>query len=190
MYELTVEATFAAAHNLREYQGECERLHGHNWRVEVCVAAEGLDRLGMVMDFRDLKAALDGVLQELDHTYLNDVPPFDKSNPTTENLCRHIAARLAAGLPCNVSVRRVSCWESDKCGASYMPGCRAVDSGPDRQRKSGVSVPGDAEEVICEECKKVRATVHLTEVVAGRTVLQHYCADCYARKRPTWSPTD
>jgi len=122
MYELTVEATFAAAHNLREYEGECERLHGHNWRVVVIVAAEEVDRLGMVMDFRELKRALDAALQGLDHTYLNDVPPFDKLNPTTENICRHIAGRLAAELPCNVSVRRVSCWESEKCGASYLPG--------------------------------------------------------------------
>ena len=131
MYELTVEATFAAAHNLREYQGECEHLHGHNWRVEVCVAADELGRLGMLMDFRDLKAALSGVLQDLDHTYLNDVPPFDELNPTTENLCRHIAGRLAEKLPCNVSIRRVSCWESDNCGASYIPGRRAADPGPD-----------------------------------------------------------
>jgi len=120
-YELTIEADFAAAHNLREYQGECENLHGHNWRVAVVVAADALDRLGMVMDFRELKGALGGVLQDLDHKYLNDVPPFDTLNPTTENLCRTIAGRLAEKLPCNVSIRRVSCWESEKCGASYIP---------------------------------------------------------------------
>ncbi len=78
MYELTIEAHFAAAHNLREYQGECENLHGHNWRVEVVVGAGELDRLGMVMDFRDLKGALGGVLRQLDHKYINDVPPFDR----------------------------------------------------------------------------------------------------------------
>jgi 6-pyruvoyltetrahydropterin/6-carboxytetrahydropterin synthase len=121
MYELTVEATFAAAHNLREYEGECENLHGHNWRVEVCIASGELDRLGMVMDFRELKGALGEVLQQLDHKYLNDVPPFDEVNPTTENLCRLIAGWLAEKLPCNVSIRRVSCWESEKCGASYTP---------------------------------------------------------------------
>ncbi len=121
MYELTIEAVFAAAHNLREYQGECENLHGHNWRVEVVVAAAELDRLGMVMDFRELKGALGEVLQGLDHKYLNDVPPFDTLNPTTENLCRTIAGALCEKLPCNVSIRRVSCWESEKCGASYTP---------------------------------------------------------------------
>jgi len=122
MYELSVESSFAAAHSLRGYEGECERLHGHNWRVEVRLAAEELDELGMVVDFRDVKAALAGVLADLDHRHLNDVPPFDTINPTTENLCRHIAGRLQEGLPSHVAVRRVSCWESDRCSASYLPG--------------------------------------------------------------------
>lgn len=119
-YELSIEGGFAAAHNLREYEGECERLHGHNWRVEVCVAAEELDGLGMVIDFRDLKAALAEVLSRLDHGYLNEVPPFDTLNPTTENLCRYIAEQVQQKLPCRVSVRRVSCWESDTCSATYI----------------------------------------------------------------------
>lgn len=131
MYELRVEASFAAAHNLREYQGECENLHGHNWRVEVRVGAEELDRLGMVMDFRVLKGALNGALEALDHKYLNDIPPFDEVNPTTENLCRYVARRLAQVLPRTVSIRRVSCWESEKCGASYTPGPCTADQGPD-----------------------------------------------------------
>ncbi|KPK63061.1 MAG: 6-pyruvoyl tetrahydrobiopterin synthase [Planctomycetes bacterium SM23_32] len=121
MYELTVEGDFSAAHNLREYEGECERLHGHNWRVEVRLAAEELDELGMVMDFREIRGLLGDVLDDLDHQYLNEVPPFDRLNPTTENLCRHIAQQLQDRLPCRVSIRRVSCWESDRCSASYVP---------------------------------------------------------------------
>jgi len=121
MYELSVEDHFAAAHRLRHYQGECENLHGHNWRVRVELAAEDLDGLGMVMDFRDLKKALKDVLSELDHTYLNEREPFDAVNPTTENICRHIADRLGPALPPQVSVRRVTCWESEKCGSSYVP---------------------------------------------------------------------
>lgn len=120
-YELTVEDTFAAAHNLREYEGECEKLHGHNWRVRVCLSAGGLDDLGMVADFRDVKAALGEVLAALDHEYLNEVAPFDAVNPTTENLCRYIAEQLQGRLPSRVSVRRVTCWESAKCSASYTP---------------------------------------------------------------------
>ncbi|MFO7957572.1 MAG: 6-carboxytetrahydropterin synthase QueD [Candidatus Brocadiia bacterium] len=121
MYELTIEGDFAAAHNLREYQGECENLHGHNWRVQVQVAANELDRMGMVVDFRDLKAALKEVLSRLDHKYLNEVPPFDRWNPTTENLCRFVAENLAPKLPENVSVRHVRCWESERCSACYTP---------------------------------------------------------------------
>jgi 6-pyruvoyltetrahydropterin/6-carboxytetrahydropterin synthase len=121
VYELTVEGHFAAAHKLRGYQGECEKLHGHNWRVQVQVAGQELDDLGMLMDFRELKAALQDVLQVLDHEYLNEVQPFDRTNPTTENVCRHITGKLGAKLPGGVSVRRVSCWESDTCGATYVP---------------------------------------------------------------------
>jgi 6-pyruvoyltetrahydropterin/6-carboxytetrahydropterin synthase len=129
MYELSVEAGFAAAHSLRGYKGECERLHGHNWRVQVRLAAEELDELGMVIDFRDLKAALEAVLAELDHRHLNEVPPFDSLNPTTENLCRHIADRLQADLPSQVAIRRVTCWESERCGASYLPGAAPSSDG-------------------------------------------------------------
>ena len=121
MYELTVQEWFAAAHNLRHYRGACEKLHGHNWRVEICVATEELDELGMALDFRELKASLGEVLARLDHEYLNELEPFDTINPTTENLCRHIAERLQEGLPSHILVRRVSCWESEKCGASYVP---------------------------------------------------------------------
>lgn len=121
MYELSVEGHFSAAHNLREYDGECENLHGHNWRVQVRVQADELDALGMVMDFRDLKGALGGVLGTLDHRYLNDTHPFDEMNPTTENMCRYIAESLKDRLPCHVSIRRVTCWESEGSSASYQP---------------------------------------------------------------------
>ncbi|MFO8006171.1 MAG: 6-carboxytetrahydropterin synthase QueD [Candidatus Brocadiia bacterium] len=121
MYELTVEDHFSAAHNLRGYQGECEKLHGHNWLVQVRVQAEQLDKLEMVVDFRELRYALKQVLGPLDHAYLNDVPPFDEQNPTTENMCRYIAEALGDLLPEHVQVQRVTCWESEKCSASYVP---------------------------------------------------------------------
>ncbi len=138
MYELRVESQFAAAHNLRGYKGECERLHGHNWRVDVHLAAEELDELGMVMDFRDVKGLLNDILSELDHTYLNEVKPFDEQNPTTENLCRYVAGRLGASLPDRVRVQRVTCWESEKCGSSYVPRRPrgASGSSPNRKRET------------------------------------------------------
>jgi 6-pyruvoyltetrahydropterin/6-carboxytetrahydropterin synthase len=121
MYELVVETDFAAAHNIREYGGNCERLHGHNWKVRVGLRARRLDRLGMVMDFRDVKARLSEVLKALDHQYLNEIEPFRTSNPTTENIARFICERLMKGLPKGVSVGKVTVWESERCAASYAP---------------------------------------------------------------------
>lgn len=121
MYELHVVTDFAAAHNLREYQGLCENLHGHNWTVEVWVASVHLDRLGMVMDFKELKALVAELLGVLDHHYLNEIPPFDTQNPTTENLSRYLAEALADRLPSHIRVRRVEVWESPRCSAAYIP---------------------------------------------------------------------
>lgn len=120
-FELTVSGSFSAAHNLREYKGNCERLHGHNWQVEVCLASNMLDKLGMVMDFREFREALAVVLADMDHKYLNEIKPFDAINPTTENVCWQIALLLRDKLPEHVTIRRVTCWESEKCSASYIP---------------------------------------------------------------------
>jgi len=84
MYELKIEDSFAAAHNLRGYRGQCEELHGHNWKVEVVVRADRLDSLGLAIDFQDIKKAAKGVLKKLDHTYLNDLPVFKECNPSSE----------------------------------------------------------------------------------------------------------
>ena len=119
MYELVVDADFAAAHRLREYDGNCENLHGHNWRVQVALEADGLDRLGMVIDFRDVKSVIREVLAEFDHTYLNDLDQFRTQNPTTENVARILYEELSRRFPDRVRVGRVTAWESDHCGATY-----------------------------------------------------------------------
>jgi 6-pyruvoyltetrahydropterin/6-carboxytetrahydropterin synthase len=120
MFELTINASFSSAHNLREYGGACERLHGHNWDVEVTIGAEKLDRLGMVVDFKILKAETKKVIEGLDHSYLNEVPPFDKLNPTAENLAEFIFKGLSKTLnDNNVRVKKVKVWESDKAAAAY-----------------------------------------------------------------------
>ena len=119
MYELSIETDFAAAHRLREYDGACENLHGHNWRVEVIVAGAELDRLGMLLDFRVLKRIVNEILAGFDHKYLNELPPFAQSNPTTENLARLIFTRCAEQLPEGVSVSSTRVWESPRCGARY-----------------------------------------------------------------------
>jgi 6-pyruvoyltetrahydropterin/6-carboxytetrahydropterin synthase len=119
MYELVVSDYFSAAHDLRGYKGKCEALHGHNWKVEVTVASEKLDSLGMVVDFMDMQKALGEVLERYDHRYLNETEDFRTVNPTTENLARRIYEQLAGVLPRHVKVRSVAVWESEFCFARY-----------------------------------------------------------------------
>lgn len=122
MYELTVEATFSSAHNIRGYEGLCENLHGHNWKVEAAVASKALDTLGMVVDFKVLKTMLNDILDPLDHRYLNDVPPFDKLNATAENIARHVFKELSKALKKKYRRARVTSvrvWESEKASAVY-----------------------------------------------------------------------
>jgi len=120
-YELVVKAEFGAAHNLRRYKGRCERLHGHNWKLDVCLTGRRLDRDGLLLDFVQAKAIIKKVLDQYDHYYLNDRPPFDKLNPTSENIARVIAELVQKALPRRVRVSRVTAWESDRCGATYTP---------------------------------------------------------------------
>ena len=119
MHELVIESEFSAAHRLREYDGACERLHGHNWRVEVLVAGETLNRLGMLVDFRELKRILHEALDRFDHTFLNELPEFKEQNPTTENMARVIFEKCSLRMPDGVTVRSVAVWESPRCGARY-----------------------------------------------------------------------
>jgi 6-pyruvoyltetrahydropterin/6-carboxytetrahydropterin synthase len=118
-YALTVRSSFAAAHRLREYEGNCERLHGHNWRVEVTVESETLDSQGMAIDFRVIKSSLAELLHRLDHKYLNEVPPFDALNPSSENLARHLFEEMEHAIPEPARVARVTVWESDDARAEY-----------------------------------------------------------------------
>lgn len=120
MYHLTIHTHFAAAHNLINYQGECENLHGHNWKVEVTVGARELDRAGLGIDFKILKAETSKILARLDHKYLNDVEPFRENSPSSENIARYLFDHLATALnDGNVKVERVNVWESDYACASY-----------------------------------------------------------------------
>lgn len=123
MYELKIEDAFAAAHNLRAYQGQCEALHGHNWKVEVVVRADRLDELGLAVDFKDLKEATTAVLDELDHTYLNELPAFREQNPSSELIAKYIFEQLQEKVSREgLWVHRVTAWESDNACASYLAG--------------------------------------------------------------------
>jgi 6-pyruvoyltetrahydropterin/6-carboxytetrahydropterin synthase len=121
MYELTVKSHFDAAHALRGYLGECRKLHGHTWDVEVTVSGETLDEVGIVYDFKSLKDDLNAVLADYDHAYLNDVAPFDELTPTAENLARVIYERLADTVDPRVSVSEVAVWESPIAKLVYRP---------------------------------------------------------------------
>jgi 6-pyruvoyltetrahydropterin/6-carboxytetrahydropterin synthase len=123
MYQISVEQHFDAAHYLRGYQGRCEALHGHRFRVVVKVDASGLNDIGIAYDFTELKRHLGEILARFDHTCLNDVPPFDNINPSSENIAAttydELKPRLA-GAP--VSLSCVEVWESPQSWVTYSPG--------------------------------------------------------------------
>lgn len=119
MFYLQVEGDFASAHQLREYKGKCENLHGHNWRVLVRVRGRELGSGGMLIDFGDLKRLLKDCLDALDHKFLNELPPFDAINPTSENMAKHIFEALDRELPAGVEMHEVRVWESEKSAATY-----------------------------------------------------------------------
>jgi len=121
VFRLTVIDSFASAHQLREYEGQCENLHGHNWRVEIVVEGRELNPQGLLLDFKDLKRTLKGILDELDHTFLNEHPYFKDRNPTSENLAFYIFREMEGALKTypGVRVKSVTVWESDRAGATY-----------------------------------------------------------------------
>ncbi len=117
MFELTVEAQFDSAHCLRGYEGACENLHGHTYRVMVHYVGDELDHLGMLVDFKRLKKELGGIIEYLDHRHLNDLPEFLRQNPTAENLSRFIYQEMKRRL--GGGIRKATVWETPTSAASY-----------------------------------------------------------------------
>lgn len=120
-YELTVKSHFDAAHHLYDYPGECRNLHGHTWDIEVTVAGEELDGIGIVYDFKALKADLATVLERYDHVLINEVEPFDTISPTAENLAKVICEQLQQVVDVRVRVSEVAVWESPIARLVYRP---------------------------------------------------------------------
>ena len=116
MYEIKIIDEFSGAHNLRNYKGKCEALHGHNWKVEVLLQSNTLNSQGMVMDFKELKDKLKNILLSLDHKYLNDMPYFKKTNPTSENVAHFIHKKLSQKVNKKI---KVSVWETTASCASF-----------------------------------------------------------------------
>ncbi len=121
MYEIFVKTHFSAAHYLRNYPGQCEHLHGHNWSVEVAVRAMELNEIDVGIDFRDLKKVVNKVLGELDHTNINEHPSFQDRNPSSELLARYIYERVAEELKPfqGVEVSKVTVGETPQTGVTY-----------------------------------------------------------------------
>jgi 6-pyruvoyltetrahydropterin/6-carboxytetrahydropterin synthase len=123
VYRISVEQHFDAAHALRGYKGKCEALHGHRFKVVAKIEASGLNDIGLAYDFVELKARLADVVSRFDHANLNDIPPFDKTNPSSENIASTVYKELKSRLAGEkVSLAVVEVWESPENMVSYSPG--------------------------------------------------------------------
>ena len=124
LFEVKVISSFAAAHNLKDFRGKCENLHGHNWKVEVVLRGKSLEANGILIDFSEVKAATREALEEVDHKYLNELKPFDVLNPSAENIARHIYEQTAKQMhatPNGAAISSITVWESDLTAATYRP---------------------------------------------------------------------
>lgn len=121
MFELKVITDFAAAHQLKMVAKKCENLHGHNWKIEVCVAGEHLNPAGVLMDFGEIKAHISDIMAALDHKFLNELDCFKDGNPSSENIAQYIAQTLQKKIDDSaVRVTRVTAWESDSACATFI----------------------------------------------------------------------
>tara|TARA_Y100000996_G_C22544269_1_gene651185 strand:- start:633 stop:1001 length:369 start_codon:yes stop_codon:yes gene_type:complete len=120
MYTLTTMVEFSSAHTLVGHSGPCKKMHGHNWKVEVEIIGEKLDKIGMIVDFKEIRKVTNLVVDELDHEFLNNLEPFSKDNPTAENIARYIFTKLSEEFSGkNVKVKSIKLWETDKSAVSY-----------------------------------------------------------------------
>ena len=120
MYTLTTMVEFSSAHTLVGHSGPCKKMHGHNWKVEIEITGEKLDKIGMVVDFKEIRKATNLVVDELDHEFLNNLEPFSEDNPTAENIARYIFTKLSEEFSNkNVKVNSIKLWETDKSAVSY-----------------------------------------------------------------------
>ncbi|HEX8920289.1 MAG TPA: 6-carboxytetrahydropterin synthase QueD [Pyrinomonadaceae bacterium] len=121
-FEVMIERNFSSAHQLRGYKGKCENLHGHNYKIEIYARGRELDNIGLLVDFGELKAAADEVVQYLDHRNINELPPFDlELNPSAENLARYILERVSARVGDErVQIYKVRCFETPTSVATYQ----------------------------------------------------------------------
>ena len=124
MFQVSVEESFSAGHALRGYKGKCENAHGHNYKVRVTLEGTSLDSVGLLFDFVPLKQVIHGVIQAVDHKFLNDVAPFDVINPSAENIAKYFydeASREMQQSPHGPRIASITVWETDVTSATYWP---------------------------------------------------------------------
>ncbi len=120
-FEVMIERNFSSAHQLRGYKGKCENLHGHNYRIEIFARGRELDHIGLLVDFVELKAAADEVVQYLDHRNINELEPFIELQPSAENLAKYILERVGAKVGDErVQIFKVRCFETPTSVATYQ----------------------------------------------------------------------
>jgi 6-pyruvoyltetrahydropterin/6-carboxytetrahydropterin synthase len=123
-FEVMIERNFSSAHQLRGYKGKCENLHGHNYKIEIYARGRELNKIGLLVDFVELKEAADDLVTYLDHKNLNELEPFvSEQNPSAENVARFILERLARRLNDErVEIYKVRCFETPTSVATYQIG--------------------------------------------------------------------
>jgi len=119
MYRLSIEHNISSAHQLRDYDGPCTRLHGHNWKVKVDVTATKLNSVGIAIDFLELKKITWQVVGRFDHNNFNQLAPFDKINPTAENIAKYFYDEITVLLPVEIRLNKVEIFETDEYRVSY-----------------------------------------------------------------------
>ena len=120
MYKLVVKKEFSSAHVLHGHPGDCKRMHGHNWIVEAKVEGNNINKIGMVIDFKDIKNILSDIISKLDHRYINDIEPFIDNNPTAENISKYIYKELSKNINTdNIKVSEIKLWETNNSAVIY-----------------------------------------------------------------------
>jgi 6-pyruvoyltetrahydropterin/6-carboxytetrahydropterin synthase len=119
LYHIFIETRFSSAHSIQRYDGPCGKLHGHTWKVRVEVTSQKTNELGLSIDFKDLKRISDSVVGRLDHQHINEIDPFQKENPTAENIARYLYREIMKKLSEDVRLYAVTVWESESAGVTY-----------------------------------------------------------------------
>ena len=119
MFYLSVITYISSAHRLKEYQGVCQRIHGHNWKIKVQVKGNKLNDLGILIDFKDLRKISEQVSERIDHQFLNELERFKKINPSAENMARFFYKEIKILLPSNVKMDKIIIWETENYQLEY-----------------------------------------------------------------------